>query len=145
MEEQKAKAKEYEQKLVELHKDKWTSFQYNLWEEMLVCDTHTSLDEPPSALMLSRESKRSSSTANSSLNDTGVSGMMMISSLCHALVPKPAGSTCGSPVKRAELRGTYIKQLTELKQLRDSGILDKGVYEEQRSDIIELMRQPNQK
>ena len=112
-----------------------------------MCGTHTSLDEPPSASMFSRESKRSSNTANSSLNDTVVSGMMtMMSSLCQALVPKPAaGSTCGSPVKRAELRGTYIKQLTELKQLRDSGILDEGEYEEQRSDVIELMRQLNQK
>ena len=146
VEKRKAKAKEYEQKLVELHKDKWTSFQYKLWAEMLVCGTHTSLDEPPSASMFSRESKRSSSTASSSLNDTVVSGMMtMMSSLCQALVPKPAGSTCGSPVKRAELRGTYIKQLAELKQLRDSGILDEGEYEEQRSDIIELMRQLNQK
>ena len=60
MEERKAKAKEYEQKLVELHKDKWTSFQYKLWAEMLVCGTHTSLDEPPSASMFSTESKRSS-------------------------------------------------------------------------------------
>ena len=29
-EERKAKAKEYELMLVELHKNKWTSFQYNL-------------------------------------------------------------------------------------------------------------------
>jgi hypothetical protein len=148
VEERKAKAKEYEQKLVEQHRDKWTSFQYKLWAEMLVCGTHTSLDEPPSASMFSRESKHSSSAlaASSSLNDTVVSGMMtMMSSLCQALVPKPVGSTCGSPVKRAELRGTYMKQLTELKQLRDGGILDEDEYEEQRSDIIELMRQLNQK
>ena len=71
--------------------------------------------------------------------------MTMMSSLCLALVPKPAGSTYRSPVKRAELRGTYIKQLAELKQLRNSGILDEGEYEEQRADIIELMRRLNQK
>ena len=144
MEEQKAKAKEYEQTLVGLHKDKWTSFQYKLGGNAIVCGTRTSLDKPPSASVFSRESKRST-TASSSLNNTVVSGMMtMMSSLCQALVTKPAGSTCGSPVKRAELRGTYIKQLPELKQLRDSGILDEGEYEEQRSDI-ELMHQLNQK
>ena len=46
-------------------------------------------------------------------------------------------------MKRAELRGTYMKQLAELKQFRDSGILDQEEYEEQRSDIIKLMRQLN--
>ena len=38
-----------------------------------------------------------------------------------------------------------MKQLSELKQLRDSGILDQEEYEEQRLDIIKLMRQLNQK
>ena len=53
--ERKAKAKEYEQKLVELHKDNWTTFQYKLWAEMLVCGTHTSLNEPPSASMFTKD------------------------------------------------------------------------------------------
>ena len=35
--------REYELKLLEQHKDKWTSFQYKLWAEMLACGTHTSL------------------------------------------------------------------------------------------------------
>ena len=79
--------------------------------------------------------------------DTVVSGMMtVVTNLCQALAPKPgAGSTCSSPIKRAELRGTDMKQLTELKQLRDGGILDQEEYEEQRSDIIKLMRQLSQK
>ena len=38
-----------------------------------------------------------------------------------------------------------MKQLSELKQLRDGGILDQEEYEEQRLDIIKLMRQLNQK
>ena len=43
--------------LVELHTDKWTSFQYKLWAEMLVCGTHTSVDEPPSASMFLAENQ----------------------------------------------------------------------------------------
>ena len=114
-----------------------------------MCGTHTSVDDPPSASVFSRESKRPSSglAANSSLNDV-VSGMMTVmSSLCQALVPKPSGPTCSSPVKKAELRGTYMymKQLTELKQFQDGGILDEEEDEEQRLDIIKLMRQLNQK
>ena len=36
VEERKARAKENEEKLKDLHKDKWTSFQYKLWAEMLI-------------------------------------------------------------------------------------------------------------
>ena len=56
-------------------------------------------------------------------------------------VMNAASSTGGSPVKRAELRGMYMKQLTELKQLRNESILNEEEYEEQRSDIIKLIRQ----
>ena len=35
LDDRKAKAKEYELKLFEQHEDKWTSFQYKLWTEML--------------------------------------------------------------------------------------------------------------
>ena len=101
-----AKAKEYEQKRVEVHKDKWTLFQYKLWVEMLVCGTHTSVDEPPSDSMFGRESKCSSNglaAANSSLDDTVVNGTMTtMNSLSQTLVPKSAGSTCGSPIKLRE-------------------------------------------
>ena len=88
--------------------------------------------------MFNRESRRPSSSvaANTTLNDTVVSGMMtVVNNLCQTLVPKTAGSTCSSPVKRAELRGTYMKQLSELKQLLDG---DQDEYEEQRSDIIKV-------
>ncbi len=136
----KATSKEYEHKLVGLHNDKWTSFQYKLWAEMLACGTHTSENEPPSASMFNRDSKHSSK-ASGTPNDTVVSGMMTVmNSLCLALAPKPTvGSTYSSPVKRAELRGTYMKQLTELKQLQNEGILDQYEYEEQRTDLVELI------
>ena len=137
----KAKAREYELKL---HKDKWTSFQYKLWGEMLACGTHTSISDPPSASVFGRESK-CSSTSSSAINDSVVSGMVTVmNTLYQALVPKQAVTGSSSPMKRAELRGTYMKQLTELRQLRDSGILDQSEYEEQRSDIVKLMRELNQ-
>ena len=49
------------------------------------------------------------------------------------------------PLREQSFEAHTKKQLAELKQLRDSGILDEGEYEEQRSDIIELMRRLNQK
>ena len=43
-------------------------------------------------------------------------------------------------MKKAELRSTYLKQLGELRQLRDNGILTEEEYEEQREDQIDSMR-----
>lgn len=47
-----------------------------------------------------------------------------------------------SPMKAAELRSTYIKQLGELKII-ENGILTNEEYEEQREDLVQLMRQLN--
>ena len=43
-------------------------------------------------------------------------------------------------MKKAELHSTYLKQSSELHQLRDNGILNKEEYEEQREDLIDSMR-----
>ena len=42
-------------------------------------------------------------------------------------------------MKKAELHSTYLKQLSELHQLCDNGILTKVEYEEQRKDLIDSM------
>ncbi len=44
-------------------------------------------------------------------------------------------------MKKAELRSMYIKQLGELKALNENSILNNDEYEEQRKEIVELMRQ----
>lgn len=146
VEERKIKAKENEEKLKELHKDKWTPFQYKLWAEMLVYGTHASLEEPPNASMFTRDKKRSS---NNTPSDTVIiDGVMTaMNSLCQALIPKeaPERQPMSSPMKKAQLRGVYIKQLNELRQLHDSEILNKEEYEEQRADLVKLMRHLNEK
>lgn len=145
VEERKSKAKENEERLAELHKDKWTTFQYKLWAEMLVYGTHRSFEEPPSASMFVRDKKRSS---NNTSSDTVVIDCVMtaMNSLCQALVPKdsPDRHPMSSPLKKAQLRGMYIKQLNELSQLHDCEILNKEEYEEQRADLVKLMRQLNE-
>ena len=141
-EERRSKAKENEEKLKELHKDKWTVFQYKLWAEALAYGTHTTFEEPPSASMFGRDQKRTSN------NDAVVSGVMTaMNSLCQALIPKekPDGQPMSSPMKKAQLRGMYIKQLNELRQLHDCQILSKEEYEEQRADLVKLMRELNER
>ena len=78
--------------------------------------------------------------------DVVMSGMVnMMNTLCQALTPKvippeKRQSIGLSPMKKAELRSTYLKQLGELRQLRDNGILTEEEYEEQREDQIDSMR-----
>jgi hypothetical protein len=75
-----------------------------------------------------------------------MSGMMnMMNTLCQTLTPKstppvPERRQTGlSPMKKAELGSTYLKQLGELRQLRENGILTEEEYEEQREDLIDSM------
>ena len=44
----------------------------------------------------------------------------------------------------AQLRGTYMKQLNELRLLFDNDILSKDEYDEQRSGLVKLMQQLNE-
>ena len=66
----------------------------------------------------------------------------VIDKLCSAIAPKQihVGSTL-SPMKKAELRSIYMKQLSELRQLHDNGVLTEDEYEEQREELAQLMRQ----
>ena len=67
--------------------------------------------------------------------------------LCSALTPNQETGTNSapltptlSPVRKAELRSTYIKQLSELKQLHESGVLTDSEFEEQRINLVQLLR-----
>ena len=42
-------------------------------------------------------------------------------------------------MKTAELCSTYLKQLSELRQFRDNGILTEDEYEEHKEDLIDSM------
>ena len=56
--------------------------------------------------------------------------------------PNPSSSLPSwSPMKRAELRSMYIKQMAEVRQLYDNGILSEEEYEEQRLELVDSLRQ----
>ena len=57
MEEKRALAEDYEQKLKEKHRDKFSNFQFKFWAEMLAHDQHQSLEEPPGHAIFRHESK----------------------------------------------------------------------------------------
>ena len=78
-----------------------------------------------------------------------MNGMLtIVNTLCQALVPHDLASPAAtrlpsatfSPMKKAELRGTYFKQLVDLRNLFDQGILTEDEYKEQKEDLVDAMR-----
>lgn len=130
-------AEEHEQELQEKHGSKYTRFQYKLWAEMLASGVHDNKDGPPAASMFTRGTKQQ---RQSESNDAVI--MSVVNSLCQAVTSKQGPVATGaSPAKRAQLRSTYIQQLSELRQLYDNEVLNEDEYEEQRSHIVSLMRE----
>ena len=143
LEENKGLLADYEHQLQQKHEDKYSRFQIKIWAEALASGQYSDLDTPPGYAMFGREKdKKTSKDGNV---EVVMSGMMnMMNTLCQALTPKvtpPERRPVGlSPMKKAELRSTYLKQLSELRQLCDNGILTEDEYEEQREDLIDSMR-----
>ena len=116
----------------------FTQFQFKLWAEMLTSGVHTDIDVPPATSMFGRESKkgRAPERVSTDLSAAVVDMVSVVSTLSQALstsaqtqlnrpqtsCSRPSLATW-SPLKRAELRSMYLKQMTELRQLYDSGIL----------------------
>ena len=111
---------------------------------MLAHDQHTSFDDPPGHAMFKIESKEGRKGQANSQSDDTVKGMLSVTtSLCSALtlIREKPPTNFSSPMRIAELHSTYLKQLNELHLLHESSVLSEEEYEEQRMDIIELMRQ----
>jgi hypothetical protein len=114
------------------HDGAYIPFQYKLWAEMYTSGCHCSLEDPPAASMFNREKQTRGSHVHTQ-TDLIVS---VIDRLCSTLTPnrgkeKAASTLALSPMKRAELRSTNIKQLGELKSLNENA---EGEYKEQRED-----------
>ena len=79
---------EYKTKLKDKHGDKFTSFQFKLWAEMLTSGVHNDLDVPPAASMFGRESKKKGRTLqkdSSDLSTAIVDMVSVVSTLSQAL------------------------------------------------------------
>lgn len=127
------------------HGSKFNAMQYTFWAEAILAQTHDSMDEPPNSPLFGvGKSRRSSST---SLNEafTGLANSIS-DAMKHNIVATPtSASSTNSPGKAVSLRSKYMEQLRELHSLFDMGALTAAEYEEQRSVVVDLMRQLNRK
>ena len=62
--------------------------------------------------------------------------------LCSALTPNQETGTNSAPLTPtlSPVRKAELKQLSELKQLHESGVLTDSEFEEQRINLVQLLR-----
>ena len=101
--------------LREKHGQSFSSLQYRVWAETIAGGNHSSLEKPPKGSYYKK--KDVSSPVRS--------------------VDKPP--TVLTPVRAAELRTTYIKQIKDLHSLLDIGAIAESDFQKQKQSLLELM------
>lgn len=97
------------------HKSAFTSLQYRVWAETVVAGRHDSLDHPPRGSYFKTRNVQSPEPA----------------------VNKPA--TAITPIRAADLKSTYIKQIKELHSLFEIGAITETDYQKQKKVILDQM------
>lgn len=113
---------------------KFTSMQFRVWAEMLVGGVHSSDNEPPNNSMF----ERCGNVPNKRRSSSNV--VEAIEKLSQAFSPPPPKSTPHSPVRQiVENRSKCYKQLSELKNLQQTGVLNDEEYEEEKGAIMTIL------
>ena len=111
--------------LREKHGSKFTSLQYRVWSETIVAGRHQDLENPP---------------RGSFFKGSRVRGDKSEKSIPTAEASSPHKvSTALTPVRAAELKSTYIKQIRELHSLFEIGAIGSDDFQKQKDIILEQM------
>ena len=104
------------------HGSKFSAIQYRVWAETISSGRHSDLEHPPrGSFWRGNKGKESSPDLNVS--------------------PSASASTpiCITPVKAAELKSTYIRQIRELHSLLKIGAISSEGFEKQKDVILKQM------
>ena len=144
---QPSRKEEEVQELVDILKEKHTStytqMQYRIWAELIAGGLHVSTDDPPNNSMFIRAGggtpyrKNVQSPVAQLLTEAATA---ITSALSSKPTPLPSSGTSTSPAKLIESRSKLYKQLSELQNLRTTGILTESEYCTEKATIMELLR-----
>ena len=111
----------------------YTPMQFRIWAEMIFGRIHASHDEPPSTTMFSR-----SGSVNVMKKSSSNAVVQVVEKLANVLTPKSSNGPVqsNSPAKIIENRSECYKQLGELKNLNQSGILSDEKYSSEKEAIM---------
>lgn len=124
--------------LKELHSGIYTPMQLRIWAEMLNGDVHCSMADPPTSTMFVRAGSGKPPKKKSTQDD---SFSQAITQIASALSPQASrGSIPGrSPGRLIDSRSKCYKQLTDLSNLKQLGLLDDTEYCGEREAIMEAL------
>ena len=143
------------QKLKDLHRESgFTPMQFRIWAEMHNGGLHPSLDEPPTTTMFARAGGGQATKKKHTQESVTTSDTLSqaITQLAAALSPSvtPSSSHTGrgsmlgtSPAKLIDNRTKCYKQLSELNNLKQSGLLSKEEYHAEREAVMEILKKLN--
>ena len=130
------------------HGSNFSPMQIRIWGEMIAAGMHCSTDNPPNTSMFLRAGGSSTTLKGKSTQQSSVLTEALTeaaSAISSALSPKP-GAAQGkgtSPSKVIDGRSKLYKQLSELQNLKTSGILTEDEYASEKESIMTLLQQIN--
>ena len=123
------------------HKEKYTPMQYRIWAEMKSGGLHDSMTTPPATSMFVRAEGTTPKKPASS-NDPMSHAICQLASALTSNTPSAttvAGRVGDSPAKVIESRSKCYRQLAELKNLMESGLLSEEEYTSERQAIMDTL------
>lgn len=119
------------------HGDKFGNFQLRMWSEMYIGGHSKSLDDPPTSSMFTRAGGKSGKG-----NATLSGAITQMSAAICSLVPKspPVSTTLSSPVKCIDGRYKCYKQLSEISNLKETGVLSEEEFYIEKEAIMKMLK-----
>ena len=135
------------QEIVESLKQKhseprFATMQIQIRAEMVVSGMYSSLDEPPKTSMFGRAGggspqKKKKNEVAQALSDAATAIKSVISTNTQGASP-PTNSNSSSVIER---RSTLYRQLSELRELQNTGVLTDDEYKAEKDSIMKLLMQ----
>ncbi len=128
--------------LKEKYGSKFTLMQYRIWGEMITGGLHEGLDDPPNTTMFARSG---GGTPYRKKSQNSVSHIMSeaATAITSALSPKDTSAVGSSPAKVIEGRSKLYRQLSELQNLKSTGILSESEFCSEKESIMSLLHHLN--
>lgn len=129
--------------LKEKHGASFTPMQYRIWCEMIVGGLHTSVDDPPTSSMFVRAGKNDSSGKKKGESSAMAEALTQAAvAISTALSPQSnaPNPTRASPAKLIESRSKCYKQLSDLNNLKVSGVLTAEEYLSEKDAVLAILR-----
>ena len=145
----------YVEELKEKHGSKFSPMQFRIWGEMKAGGLHPSLDNPPATSMFNRAGSGVGTSTKMKRNEQSPVVKAVTdaaTAITSAVLAKPQdlngrqrllSDINGSPAKRIENRAKLYRQLSDLKSLKDAGVLSDEEYCEEKEAIMDFLKELN--